>query len=446
MLKNLVIAWSLAGLLAGCGYPQSLYFVAATKTDGGTEGYPSSLYTRGFGKTLRLLRVVSPSSYYVQECDGEVISILYPPTVPTHVSVVHMADPTRADDIAVNSESRFDVFDSLELANKGGAVQQLLGLTKGPEVGSRMDLEKVELSLTSVASRVSAGSPQDYIHLFTMGMAGGPTNDFMLFGYREGKSLLPRTGRFGPKGVPIDTLPESFRIPENKEDIGILAANPSYLILGNYYIQQDSKSKDNVTHLFIHDRTKGAWKELQIPGGTSRMRMFGPWLAVIQQWPRHAPGTQGPPWDPLHLYPDPGRAQERGIGSANLPDVRLAYSSGVARDSKIPGVLELDNIQDGRRITLKTNQEDSEILLVTAAGVVLYRVNDTIFEAHIQGSALVHRTTIAKDTDVPEVHWAFLGPTTPANAAEDRPRFSRFKSQRAPSADPRPLGTISTWL
>jgi hypothetical protein len=257
-----------------------------------------------------------------------------------------------------------------------------------------------------------------------MGMAGGPSNGFMLFGYREGNNLLFRTGRAGSKGVPIDTLPESFRIPENKEDIGILAANPSYLILGNYYIQQDSKSKDDVTQLFILDRTKGAWKELQIPGGTSRMRLFGSWLAVIQQWPRHAPGMPGPPWDPLHLFPDPGRAKERGIGSANLPDVRLAYSSGAARDSKIPGILELDNIQDGRRITIKTNQEDSEILLATAAGVVLYRVNDTIFEAHIQGSALVNRTTIAKDTDVSEVHWAFLGPTTAASASNGSPPSS----------------------
>jgi hypothetical protein len=421
MLKDLVIACFLAGLLAGCGYSESLYFLAATKTDYGLAVYPSSLYRLGPDKRLSLVRVVSPGSYYVQECEGEIISVLYPNITPTQISIVHMADPTRADDVVIHSESLIvlDWFDSLGLVTNGGPVDQFLGLTKGPELDSKIDLEKVALSLTSLPSRVSPGSPQDFTHLYTMGMAGGPSNDFMLFGYREGNNLLFRTGRAGSKGVPIDTLPESFRIPENKEDIGILAANPSYLILGNYYIQQDSKSKDDVTHLFILDRTKGAWKELQIPGGTSRMRLFGSWLAVIQQWPRHAPGMPGPPWDPLHLFPDPGRAKERGIGSANLPDVRLAYSSGAARDSKIPGILELDNIQDGRRITIKTNQEDSEILLATAAGVVLYRVNDTIFEAHIQGSALVNRTTIAKDTDVPEVHWAFTGPSPPADAANE---------------------------
>jgi hypothetical protein len=412
MLKDLVITCSLAGLLASCGYSESLYFFTATKTDYGLAVYPSSLYRLGPNKRLNILRVVSPGSYYVQECEGEIISVLYPNITPTHISIVHLADPARADEVVVDSESRFglDRFDSLGLVTNSGPVEQFLALTTGPELDAKIDLEKVALSLTSLPSRVSAGSPQDFTHLYTMGAAGGPSNDFMLFGYRQGHNLLFRTGRVESKGVPIDTLPESFRIPEDKEDIGILAANPSYLVLGNYYIEQDSKSKDDVSQLFIHDRTKGAWKELQIPGGTSRMRLFGTWLAVIQQWPRHAPGLPGPPWDPLHLYPDPGRAKERGIGSANLPDVRLAYSSGVARDSKIPGILELDNIQDGRRITLKTNQEDSEILLVTAQGVVIYRVNATIFQAHIQGSALVHRTTIARDTDVPEVHWAFLGP------------------------------------
>jgi len=288
-------------------------------------------------------------------------------------------------------------------------VEQFLGLTTGPEVTAAIDLEKVALSQTSSPSRVSSGSPQDYAHLYTMGMAGGPSNDFFLWGYRESKNLLFRTGRFGTKGVSVDTLPDSFRIPENKEDIGILAANPSYLILGNYYVDVP-RSKDAVADLFIHNRTKNTWKELQIPGGSSRVRLFGSWLAVIQQWPRHPPGIAGPPWDPLHVYPNPGRANERGSESPNLPNVQAEYAFGVARDSIMPGSLELDNIEDGRRITIQTYQEDSEILLVTAAGVVLYRVNESIFEARIQGSKLVDTATIVKDKNAEEIHWAFVDP------------------------------------
>jgi hypothetical protein len=399
-------------LLSACAYSQSIYFLAATKTNNSEEIYPSSLYTRGPGKQLRLLRVVSPSAYYIQEFEGQLISVAYPNVVPTHVAVIHMDRPMLVDDVVINSKSRIvlDRLDSLGLAANGGPVEQFLGLTTGPEVTAAIDLEKVELSQTSAPSRVSAGSPQDYAHLYTMGMAGGPSNDFFLWGYRDGKNLLFRTGRFPTKGVFVDTLRGGFRSPENGAEIAILAANPTYLILGNYY-PQGSRKNDPIADLFIKNRTDGTWKELQIPGGSSRMRLFGSWLAVIQQWPRHSPGIAGPPWDPLHVYPNPGRANERDSGSPNLPNLQAEYAFGVAKDSIIPGILELVNIQDGRRITIKTQQEDSEILSVSASGVVLFRVNDSILQAQIEGSALVKTTTTVTDKNVPEIHWAFVGPT-----------------------------------
>ncbi len=413
--KDLVVATLLVSLLSASGYSQTVYFLAATKTNDSQEIYPSSLYTRGSGNELRLLRVVSPSAYYVQECKGQLISVAYPNGLPTRVAVIHMEDPMLADDIVINSKSRIvlDRFDALGLAANGGPVEQFLGLTTGPEVTAAIDLEKVALSRTPSPSRVFTGSPPDYAHLYTMGIAGGPSNDFFLWGYREGKNLLFRTGRFGTKGVVIDTLPESLRIPENKEDIGILAANPSYLILGNYYVEVP-RSKDAVADLFIHDRAKDRWKELRIQGGNSRVWLFGSWLAVIQQSPRHPPGMPGPPWDPLHVYPDPGRANERGSESPNLPSVQAGYAFGVARDSIIPGILELDNIQDGRRITIGTKQEDSEILSVSASGVVLFRVNNSIFQAQIEGAALVRATITVTDKNVPEIHWAFVGPKATA--------------------------------
>ena len=409
-------------LLATSGWCESWYFLAATKTNQALEVYPSSLYTLGANKLLRVIRVVSPSSYYVQECEGELISITYPNLTPLRSAVVHMSDPARTDDIVINPDSHI-VFDGLNALSLGqnDSIEQLLGLSMGPPVGPDVviAIEKVDLKQTSELSRVSQGRPQDYIHMYTMGMAGGPTNDFMLFGYREGKNLFYRTGPFGTKGVALDELPETFPIPEHKEDIGILAATPSYLVLGNYYIPT-SKPKDDLTHLFIHDRTKGSWKELQIPGASSRIRLFGSWLAVIRQSLRSATGMPGPPWDPLHLYVNPGRENERAAGSKDFPNVQAEYSFGVARDSIIPGILELDNLQDGRRITIKTNEEDSEILSVTAAGVVLYRVNDTIFQANVEGGALVNTTAVAKDKDVPEIHWGFLGPTPPVDPAASR--------------------------
>lgn len=66
------------------------------------------------------------------------------------------------------------------------------------------------------------------------------------------------------------------------------------------------------------------------------------------------------------------------------------------------------NLEDGRRITLNTQVEDSEILLVTRDDRALYRVNDAIYEASIQGSSLGPPSLIVRDTNVPEIHWAFL--------------------------------------
>jgi hypothetical protein len=56
--KDLVVATLLVGLLSASGYTQTFYFLAATKTNDSLESYPSSLYTRGSGERLRLLRVV----------------------------------------------------------------------------------------------------------------------------------------------------------------------------------------------------------------------------------------------------------------------------------------------------------------------------------------------------------------------------------------------------
>jgi len=71
-----------------------------------------------------------------------------------------------------------------------------------------------------------------------------------------------------------------------------------------------------------------------------------------------------------------------------------------------PGVLVLQNLADGRKIRIETGQEDSEILTVDQEKV-LYRVNDTIYQAHIVGEQLKDSTVVVKDEDVPEIHWVF---------------------------------------
>ncbi len=76
------------------------------------------------------------------------------------------------------------------------------------------------------------------------------------------------------------------------------------------------------------------------------------------------------------------------------------------RESLFLGILTLQNLADGRKIRIVTGQEDSEILRVQG-DIVLYRVNDEIYQARIAGDQLKDTTLVVKDDDVPEIHWAF---------------------------------------
>ena len=55
---------------------------------------------------------------------------------------------------------------------------------------------------------------------------------------------------------------------------------------------------------------------------------------------------------------------------------------------------------------MDVGREDSEILWV-GNNKVIYRVNDTIYEARITAKQIQDRTVIVKDKDFPENHWVF---------------------------------------
>jgi hypothetical protein len=104
--------------------------------------------------------------------------------------------------------------------------------------------------------------------------------------------------------------------------------------------------------------------------------------------------------------PGPGRKSERSRETDRLPNVQEQYSIFAGKWVLAPGILVLQNLADGRKIRIETGQEDSEILRVEGE-TVLYRVNDTIYQAKIVGDQIKDAIVIVKDEDVPEIHWAF---------------------------------------
>jgi hypothetical protein len=63
-----------------------------------------------------------------------------------------------------------------------------------------------------------------------------------------------------------------------------------------------------------------------------------------------------------------------------------------------------------------THDADSEVILVED-GQVYYRVDQAIYRAKIGEKELDKPELLVEDKEVPGIHWAFFGPTTPVAAA-----------------------------
>lgn len=148
------------------------------------------------------------------------------------------------------------------------------------------------------------------------------------------------------------------------------------------------------TKAYVYDRARRKLRAMMLPTNRSApdVRLYGDWLVTAVE--------VGAPHNTYH----PGAANEREYGSLALPGTRSNYE-GWATYFYLPGELEFDNLADGRKLTIHTGQEDTEILEVRPDGLVLYRANNQIFAARIRGDHVGPRVLVAADVDVPEVHW-----------------------------------------
>lgn len=148
--------------------------------------------------------------------------------------------------------------------------------------------------------------------------------------------------------------------------------------------------------VYVHDRRSGKWFTLMLPYMHLLPRLFGDWLCTIVQRPNPSgepsPGEQNERYVPVH--------QLRG---SPYPNIRGAYKP----DMYMPGILQLRNLATGRVVTVRTGQQDSEVLGVAADGRVAYRVNDQIWVARMRGPGVGPAVLVAQGPDVPEVHWIF---------------------------------------
>jgi len=407
--------------------PHQLYLLAGTVN--GDYGYPATLYRASDGK-LRIVREVLPQTEGLRSVQswGDIIFLVhsdsdFPFNAPPHaVNIIHTEDPLRVDDLEFSPAGSFPNYYLMVPAEpRPSKIDELLPVTDPQTIET---LVAVSDDAIPPAPRVKSNAWNEYAELRIEGNEGGPEAE------RSYPGLFVRV--IGAKivlalpdhPVVIDTLsPTVIDALPRSDTRDALIVTPGYgfriIVASRRYLafavtwtanELNSGKAGDAQEMFVHDRTRNTWKTIQVEGNMSRCRLFGSWLETIVEM-YHADGKP---------TPGPGKENERGPeafgavediagskgnpGYAPFPDVRDLYASEGNR--WLPGVLVLQNLADGRKITIETHQEDSEVLSVRG-DAVLYRVNDTIYQAKIVGNKLENSSVLVKDEGVSEIHWVF---------------------------------------
>ena len=147
----------------------------------------------------------------------------------------------------------------------------------------------------------------------------------------------------------------------------------------------------------VRDNTSGKWKNITLSGNSPKERIFENWLVTSEMSMIQISKGED----------NPGHQEERSFRTLEPPNVQQEFATYLSYDRFIPGRLTLTNLRDGRQLVLSTETEDSEVLAVRGTDVI-YRINNSIFQATILASGLSPGTLVAEDVDVPEIHWAFF--------------------------------------
>ncbi len=380
-----------------------LYFVAATPPqNSGPGSYPASLYAAGDQHKLRLIRRMFSASDSFGDFADDLHGNMYL-AASKGLYVVHEDDPTREDLVPLQNFADFPCWGAIMGYSVPSAVQYCYGDQVVEVLGTPARAEP----------RIVPGNWAKFRFLQYGGENGGPFQMMPPLAEIDDVNLvMPFSIR--PEVV-ISQLPRELSTSAaNRRTVTIVAATDRYLALWiapeymvNHTIDTSHLDHAEPLEVLVLDRISDHWRTLEFPTAVTNItqppiRIFGDWIVTTtMHWNPGAAGSGGG---------SPGMENERTVWpSSELPDVRDMYYNHF-EDLYIPGKLAIQNLDDDRKLTLNTGQEDSEVLLIRADGEILYRVNDVIYSAKIAGNQVTDPTLIVKDVDVPEIHWAFWGP------------------------------------
>lgn len=392
------------GLPATPPLPAHVYLVAATTPSGnGFSGpYPAALFGIGTDHKLRLVRRLFTVGQGLSEVADDFHGTLYL-AGSAGVSVVHESEPAREDFVPLAKPFAFD--DGL-----CWGVVEGHGVPSSAEYCSQNGVTRVAGNRSSGNPRVARGNWSDFRDLQFGGVNGGPFQSKFPIAEIAGTDLdLPSS--VDPR-VALTKLPPELRAkPELRRRVWIVASTDRYLAVwvvpDSWRNNADAGNPAHAETLEIHilDKPAENWSTLELPACVTDqigapVRFFGDWVVTtVMHWsPSDDSSASGP-----------GTENERVTDLDTVPPIRAEYSNRFLH-LNIPGELVIQNLRDGRKMTLKTDQEDSEALAIRDDGEMLFRANDSIFSARIEGDHVTAPELLAKGDAAADVHWAFWGP------------------------------------
>ncbi len=389
--------------------------MTGTPTPDDMRGFPVRLYMVSSGR-LALVRQIAAGLFSVA---NDLSGHLYVLSLGMGaISVIHENAPGEIDVVP---------------APAGNAITpifqfyyQTWGAVAGPGVApsavfadwtNRWTVTRIFGDVTRGQPRIVRGSWDLYRYLQYQGPGGGPYpfTDTQPGGTVEDEKIMapytlgPGVGYLGP--TPPFLPPQAGVVagyPDRPRGASVVADTARFFAI---WAPLPTAVLRLPRTVYVLNKAIRRWSVIRVPFQYPPWpRLFGPWLATTVQEPN--PGGR----ESLGL--DDERAKEVDVDTPTgvvreLPRVRGRYPQD---DVYMPGKLLLQNLADGRKITIDTGQQDSEVLDVRKDGMVLYRVNDEIFSTQIEGGKLSAPTLVVKGEDVPEIHWVFWSSASP-NAA-----------------------------
>jgi hypothetical protein len=425
LAASLALTASLVTALAAAQPPKrNLYLLAGTPLQNETDSYPVTLYVAGPQGRLEAVRQIFAKSQGLFDVRDDLEGRLYAMNQWQNIlSVIHESNPQRVDTVK---------------GNFGGMYEAAWGVVAPPGQGSSVlypewcndhcwKLFAVAGSPT-VSPRISKGEWSLYRWFRYRGAAVTPRADSIVIPGGKivgGHIVLPNT-EWGSGEADIGPVPAFLPrsvgvhtdVSEDAEgtytvtirSVGIVADTARFFA----FAALPFYSKKWPVPVYVLDMSSARWKVIHSPFVRLWPRTFGSWLATTVEEPNPAGEAS------------PGLKNERSLApyayrTSDFPQVRGMYGT----KTFMPGKLLLQNLVDGREITIQTGQQDSEVLEVRSDGLVLYRVNDEIFSAKIEGDKLGPSKLVVKGEDVPEVHWAFWSSAQAEPAPAAKPAVKR---------------------